>query len=204
MNTSSDSWQQQGTFWLLDLDAPRPSGVAARVPATFTRVVEAAAARMLADAMRLPAEHVRARFAAGARCYVGAVDGVWASYGWVSFHEEQIGEISLRIRLKPGEAYIWDCATAPAYRRLRLYTALLAHIVAELRAEGFTRIWIGADSDNLPSQYGIATVGFQPVADLLINSASPARQLQLRGRPGAPTQIVSDVRQMLHGGDLIL
>jgi GNAT superfamily N-acetyltransferase len=175
----------------------------ARVPAAFTRVDEASS-RPLADVMRLPADHVRGRFLAGARCYVGVVDGVWATYGWVSYYEEQIGEIGLSIRLNPGEAYIWDCATAPAYRRLRLYTALLAHIVAELRAEGFTRIWIGADSDNLPSQYGIATVGFHPVADLLINSASPTRQLQLRGRPGAPTQIVSDVRQMLHGGDLIL
>ena len=56
----------------------------------------------------------------------------------------------LPIRLAPGEVYIWDCATLPAYRGQGLYPALLAHIVKELSAEGLRRAWIGADTGSEP------------------------------------------------------
>ena len=42
------------------------------------------------------------------------------SYGWVNFVEEHTGELNLRIQLLPGEGYLWDCATIPAFRRSRL------------------------------------------------------------------------------------
>ena len=87
----------------------------------------------------------------------------------------------------PGEAYIWDCATLPAYRRLRLYTALLVHIVEQLYAEGLCRVWIGADAENRASQSGMALAGFQPVADLVVtrvigHEQCNAVQIQKAGR----------------------
>lgn len=199
--SADDAWRQQGTFWLLDADGAVPAGAATRVPARFT-CAGADSAPALAGLMGVDAEQVRRRIAAGSRCYVAEVGGEWAAYGWVSFHEEHIGEIGLHIRLRPGEAYIWDCATMPAFRRLGLYTALLAHIAGALRAEHFTRIWIGADTDNTPSQVGIAAAGFQPVVDLFVESNDAAPHLQLRGQAGVAGQVVDDVRRMLHGAGL--
>ena len=197
---SEDGWRHQGTFWVYEPERALPAKVTVRVPATFVRA-GSDSAPVLARLMDLDVGLVLQRFAAGGRCYVADVGGSWVCYGWVSFLEEQIGEIGLSIRLRPGEAYIWDCATVPAYRRRRLYTALLSHMVTVLRMEGISRIWIGADTGNAASQNGIAASGFQPVADLLMNTALAAPQWQLRERPGAAALVLSDIRAMLHGAD---
>jgi len=188
-----------GTLWVMHLDWPMPDRVVPLVPTTFIGVGSEATC-MLARAMSLESSsEVQRRFATHRRCYAAMVEGNLAAYGWVTFDEECIGEMGVHIHLVPGEAYIWDCATAPLYRRRGLYTALLAHIVGELRGEGLCRVWIGADGDNLPSQKGIARVGFQPAVDLI--AARPAADCPIRmyGRHGIPKQIVSDARGALSG-----
>lgn len=191
--------QLLGTLWVLNLDAPVTRGPEPRVAVVFRRVGPEASP-LLARAMGLddPAE-VFQRFASGRHCYIASVEGVLATYGWVTLDEELIGELGLHIRLAPGEAYIWDCATLPAYRGLRLYSALLGYIVNQLRSEGLRRIWIGADMDNLPSQAGMALSGFQPVADIVLDPFLVPRKMRVRGRPGAPDQIVEDARRALFG-----
>jgi GNAT superfamily N-acetyltransferase len=186
--------QPQGTFWLLDLNQPLPVGLIPRVPTTFMRVGPELA-QELAHAMQLDDPSVvLQRFARGCHCYAGRIEGKLATYGWVTFDEEDIGELGLKFRLKAGEAYIWDCATPPAYRGLRLYPALLARILGELHRQGLQRAWIGADTDNLASQSGMVRVGFQPVIDVFITRVSTMPQFWVRGRPGVPEQLVTDVR----------
>ena len=191
--------RRPGTIWVLNLDWPTPDGLTPHLPATLMRAGPEAA-QPLAGLMGLdnPAA-VLQRFASGRRCYAAWVEGTLAAYGWVSFGEEEIGEMRLRIRLAPGEAYIWDCATAPAYRRRHLYTALLGHIAGELRADVLCRAWIGVDSDNLASQKGIALAGFRPVADLIVARALAVRLVWVRGRPGIPEHVVTDARRALLG-----
>jgi GNAT superfamily N-acetyltransferase len=188
-----------GTLWVMHLDWPAPDRVMPLIPATFVQV-KPEATLMLARAMDLddPSD-VQQRFASGRRCYGVLIEGNLAAYGWVTFEEEHIGEMGLCIHLVPGEAYIWDCATTPLYRRRGLYTALLAHIIDEMRVEGLCRVWIGADGDNLPSQKGIARAGFQPVVDLIAARAAAKRSIRLHGRPGIPKQIVADARVALFG-----
>ncbi len=103
--------QHLGTLWVLDLGEPSLVGPMPRIAVIFQHVGPEAAPS-LAQAMQLedPAEVLR-RFAAGKRCYTGTVEGELATFGWVTFDEESIGELRLRIRLAPGEAYIWDCVT---------------------------------------------------------------------------------------------
>jgi hypothetical protein len=113
----------------------------------------------------------------------------------VSFEEEHIGELNLRIRLLPGEAYIWDCVTIPAFRRNRLYSALLGYIIRELHADGFCRAWIGADMENIPSQQGIAHAGFHHIGDLVVARVLAIRQVWVRGQPGVPEHIVAEARR---------
>ncbi len=185
--------RHMGTFWVLPLAASAPAGVAPRVPATFEQTgLEAAGA--LAQAMELedPAP-VLERFATGRRCYIARVAGALASYGWVSFEEEGIGEIGLSLHLQPGEAYIWDCATLPAYRGQRLYPALLTHIISKLRAEGLQRVWIGASHENVPSHKGMQLAGFQPVADLLLRN----HHLWVQGYPGVSPEVIESICRAL-------
>src|SRR5215831_11774899 len=188
-----------GTLWVLNLNEPSLDGPAPRVTATFQRAGPEVVPS-LAQAMGLEdLAEVLQRFAAGKRCYIGNVEGVLATYGWVTFDEEWIGELHLRIRLAAGEAYIWDCATLPAYRGLRLYPSLLGFMVNELRAEGLQRIWIGADADNLPSQKGMVLAGFHPVVDMVLDRALALRMTWVRGRPGVPEKLVEDARRALLG-----
>jgi hypothetical protein len=136
------------------------------------------------------------RFNTGRRCYTAWVGDTLAAYGWVSFDEEYIGELNLRVRLLPGEVYIWDCATAPLFRRNRLYSALLSFIIGELCTEQLCRAWIGADLANKPSQQGIARAGFHHVADLVVARVLAMRQVVwVQGQPDVPDQLVAEARR---------
>jgi hypothetical protein len=189
-----------GTLWLLDPSEPSLIAPVPRVEVHF-QCVGSESALLIAQAMGLGRpEGVFKRFDEGKRCYIGNVDGVLATYGWVTFDKELIGELSMHIRLLPGEAYIWDCATLPEYRGLRLYPSLLWYIVEELRSQGLRRLWIGADADNLPSQVGMRLCGFQPVADLVLDYALAFHAFWIRGHAGAPEQHVEDARRALLGG----
>ena len=189
----------QGTLWMLDRGQPLPVGPVLQVPVVFMRAGPEVA-QELAQAMNLDDQAmILQRFDNGRHCYVGRIEGRLATYGWVTFDEEDIGELSLSIRLKAGEAYIWNCATLPAYRGQRVYSALLAHTVGELHRQGLHRVWIGADSDNLPSQRGMALAGFHPIGDVVVNPGLTMRRVWLRGRPGVPEQLVMDLRHALFG-----
>lgn len=191
--------QPAGTFWTLDLKESLPEEVKPGLAARLARV-DAEAVPALAQAMGLAdAALVLERLAGQRRCYGAWVDGALVAYGWVTFDEEEIGELGVRVRLAPGEAYVWDCATLPAYRGQRLYPALLSYISRELRAEGFERVLIGADTDNLPSQQGMIRAGFQPLADMQMYPARRQHRLRLIGRPGVPKEQVQRVRQALVG-----
>ena len=199
MDAPEENQRPFGTMWLLHLKGSG-AAVAPRIDARFQRVGPEGV--MLAEAMGLAeAAPVLERFDGGARCYAGFVRDALANYGWVSFGEEWISELATHIRLGPDEAYIWDCATLPAFRGQGLYPALLGHISRELRDEGLRRVWIGTDYGSLDSQKGIVRAGFQPIADFYSVAAcadSPAAErFQVRGRPGVPDDLVRDARVAL-------
>lgn len=197
MNLPDDDKQTYGKFWVFERAWLVPTNVLPRVPATFERIGPGAAL-YLANAMQLddPAPIIE-RFTPQRRCYTAWVDQVIAAYGWVSFEYEDIGEIELRLRLRPGEAYVWDCATLPEYRRQGLYSSLLTHILRELRAENLERVWIGAESINLPSLQGIARAGFMHVADIFEPGEGVGPTRVLRGVPGVPESLVDTACWML-------
>jgi len=188
-----------GTLWLLDLSEPSLIGPIPRVEVNF-KLVGSEAASLITEAMGLGSpEEVFKRLDAGKRCYIGNVNGILATYGWVTFDKELIGELRLHIQLSPGEAYIWDCATLAEYRGLRLYPSLLWYIIGELRSQGLKRIWIGADADNLPSQVGMRLCGFRPIADFVLDYALALHSYWIRGHSGASEQHVEDARRALLG-----
>jgi ribosomal protein S18 acetylase RimI-like enzyme len=186
-----------GRLWRFALDAPLPL-IEPRLPAHF-RLIAETDAPALARAMGTTADAVLNRLRSGRRAHAAWVEGHLAAYCWASFADEAIGEQGLTLRLRPGEAYLWDCATLPAYRRQGLYTALLAHGLAALRAQGLSAVWIGADLDNTASHGGIERAGFIPVADLYHGNGPAAGQMWVTGLPGAPVEWVADARGALLG-----
>jgi len=185
-----------GILWMLRLDKPLPGSPKPRIPATFSRAGPEIAGE-LAQAMGLdnPAL-VLQLFVTGRHCHIARVEGRLATYGWITFDEEGIGELGLSMHLREGEAYIWNCATLPEYRGQRLYPALVAHMLGVLKSAGFQQVWIGTDADNLASQVGVELVGFQPIAEVI--QAQDGR-FSSRGRPGVPLQDVLDAHFALFG-----
>lgn len=194
-----DKTQHMGILCLLDLDKPLPAHPVPRVPVTFVRAEQAVAGE-LAEAMGLTdAAPVLQRLSLGRHCYIARVANQLVAYGWITFDKEEIGELGLSVRLLPGEAYIWDCATLPAFRGQRLYPALLVHILEALQQTGFRRAWIGMDADNLPSQTGATLAGFQPVIDILLVREPNAPRFVARGYPGVTCEYVQDAQYALFG-----
>lgn len=188
--------RRAGTIWTLDLGDSTPH-VKPRRAAAFGRLQPQNGPALEAALDGGASADIGRRFASGRRCYAAWVGEQIAAYGWVSFNEEYVGELNMRLRLLPGEAYIWDCVTLPAFRRNYFYSALLLYIAGELRAEGLCRAWIGADQENLASQKGMARAGFRHVADLLIaHHPAATRQAWVQGLPGVPDELVSAARRV--------
>jgi ribosomal protein S18 acetylase RimI-like enzyme len=198
MTSSEPASPSGGRLWVKPLDGPlaEPSP---KVPADMRRL-EAADAAALAVAMGLDGRAtVAGRLATGRRPYGAWVDGHLAAYGWVSFEDEPIGERQLRLHLKPGEAYVFDCATRPAHQRQGLYSALLRFVLRDLQRDGLRRAWIGADLSNAASHRGIERAGFVAVLDLLNEDAPGGPSRRLVGLPGVPDALVADGRWALFG-----
>jgi len=194
MVSAENDPRRAGVIWALNLDEPTPV-IAPHIPATF-RPAGPESVSALAGAMGPEAStEILKRFETGRRCYTAWAGDKLAAYGWVSLNEEYIGELNLRLTLLPGEAYIWDCATLPAFRRNYLYSALLVYILGELRSENLCRVWIGADFDNVASQRGIARAGFQQVADLVVARVLALRSVWVQGRPNVPDGLVAEARR---------
>ena len=193
MVSADNDPRRHGTIWVLNLDKEMPA-VSPRVHADFRRVTPDLAPALASSTSSLPLTEIAKRLESGRQCYAAWVDGRVAAYGWVSFEDEDIVELNLRIKLLPGEAYIWDCATLPAFREKRLYSALLIYILRELRLQNLCRAWIGADMDNTASQKGMARAGFRHVADLVIERVLAMRQVWVTGLPDVPDSIVAEAR----------
>ena len=188
---------EHGTVWAMDLAEASPAPVLPRVAARFEEA-HADAVEALAQAMGSSnSESIRRRLATGRRCFTMRVGESIVAYGWTSQASECIGELEREIQIGPGEAYVWDCATLPAHRRLRLYSALLSQIVVQLRGEGVRRIWIGTSVYNQPSLRAFANAGFEPVAEALYMRVLNLGGLRVTGQRGAPAPSVSAARRAL-------
>ena len=194
MVSAENDPRRHGTIWVLNLDQ-EPPAVIPRIQADFRRITVDLVPALAASIGPLYLNELTQRLESGRQCYAAWVDGQVAAYGWVSFVEEEIGELNLRIKLLPGEAYIWDCATLPAFREKLLYSALLIYILNELRAQNLCRAWIGADYDNIASQKGMTRAGFHHVADLIIERVLAMRQVWVVGLPDVPESIVAAARR---------
>jgi len=166
-------------------------------------LVGMAGAVELAAAMDVPLAFVTERLA-WSRCYAGWVDGRIVSYGWVSAVATPIGEIDSTIQPDPGEAYIWDCVTAVAYRGRGLYRRLLIFILRDLTRDQVQRVWIATVEENGPGRQGAQRAGFQPVLRIRYLRLGAWRRRWVRGVAGATPEEQEAARQRLRIGSAAL
>jgi GNAT superfamily N-acetyltransferase len=118
---------------------------------------------VMARLNRLDVKEIEARWQAGHRSYVGYLEGIPVTYGWIATRSASIGELDLDFALPANERYLWDFATLPRWQGRGLYPRLLQAIIEAERAE---RYWIIYAPENLPSGAGIQKAGFQIVGQL--------------------------------------
>jgi len=187
-----------GTIWTFDLNDPIPL-LPAKIAIDFRRAGSDLSQALAEELHGVMVSEILERFKSGRRCYTAWVGAQLAACGWVSFLDEYVGELDVRLRLLPGEAYIWDCVTRPAMRGQHVYTSLLGFILARLQLDGLHRAWIGADIENVASQSGIHLAGFQPVADMVVRTDTRSARLQVQGRADAPKALVAAAHRLYLG-----
>lgn len=192
---------QKGVLWALELSLMEGGEkafsqiVTSRIEAVFEEIHEFDASTMATDIGLSNSETIIRRLSKNRRCFIAKVKGTIAAYGWVSTGAECVGEMGRQIRLRPNEAYVWDCLTLPAYRRQRLYSALLGFINITLANEGFRRIWIGSNLENQPSLRGFDNAGFRPAALITHFRLNTLNCLWVRQYGEAPTQLTTAARE---------
>jgi GNAT superfamily N-acetyltransferase len=190
---------ERGSLWVADLggDGLKAQPSRASVDAVFSEAHREETERV-AQAMGLVNQApVLRRLASGRRCFIARVNGEIAAYGWVSRSVECIGEIEHELHLLPEEAYVWDCATLPQYRRKGLYTALLSFILANLCHEDLNRVWIGSSLKNKPSLRGFSKAGFQPVIRLFYLRLFSLSFLRVSREPASSPALSTAAQQIL-------
>lgn len=193
--------ERDGTVFTYDLgDDP----AAPALPGVAIGVATPDDAPALQEAMQAsgayPDDVVEVRLRDRRRPYVVKTAGLIASYGWVAFEAEPVGDLGFSFELDQDEAYIYDCATRPDYRGRGYYPALLRAMAADLRTEGYKRLWIGTAPGNVVSQRGIARAGFMKVADVHITfQADGALHTYMHGVPGVPPALLDHAAWAMHG-----
>jgi GNAT superfamily N-acetyltransferase len=138
-------------------------------PAEFSRLEVDALDRLLSTVKQMDPiapEAIAKRFQIGRQCFVAQANGAVVAYGWLTRGSEYVGEFERELQVGADEAYVWDCATLPNYRRQRLFSALLAYITDRLRREGMQRLWIIGLAAAPGIDRGVAAAGFQPILSL--------------------------------------
>ncbi len=112
---------------------------------------------------------------------------------WVRFEESELRQAYIaalqRLAARAEHRQVWSEAIAYVQRLVQL----------DPLSEEVQRRLIDLYADNLPSQSGVALVGFQPVVDVIMTRVLAMRRPWVRGRPGVPEQLVMDARRALLG-----
>ena len=149
----------------------------------------------IASFMQIDAGIVADRMARGCRCFTARLGDEVVAFGWLATGAEWIGELELEIRPGPSEAYVWNCATAPAHRRKGYFRAVVAGITAQARAEGFRRLWIG--TLDIPPAKAVAELGFVPAVRFTTVWLSGTRWLRVRRASRVDRALLRSARQVL-------
>ena len=129
-------------------------------------VATSAPVDLIARLAELPNSEVLRRLNEGHLLFLLRVDGDPAAYGWSATEAAHIGGLALEFDVPPGERYLWDFVTLPAYRGQGLYPLLLQEILRRQLGEA-EWFWIGHEPHNEASRRGILKAGFRLAGQVL-------------------------------------
>ena len=156
----------------------------------------------LVAAMGHDGDRAVARFERGCRCLAAWTGGRVVAYAWLSMGPEWVGELGCRIRPGPGEAYVWNCVTAPPYRHQRLYTALLGEAAGRLCQEGLTRLWVVTLAEVPHASRGVMAAGFRAALSLSARRLGGLHLLWATAEAGADRALAASARRVAGGPHL--
>ena len=193
---------RRGTLWSATLkNRPSDAMTYAHVPARFARITDETRRHLIKTASQMDPispDALQRRFDQGSHCYGAWIDDSLVSYGWLTCGPEWVGEFERNLQIPPGDAYIWDCATLPDYRRQGLFRSLLSFIVSELQHGEIERLWIISVLKAPAIARGISDAGFEPVASLAYLRFSRLRGTSIQPCAGVSSSQFSLARQILN------
>ena len=133
----------------------------------------------------IPVDEVMRRLAEGHALFTARLDGELAAYGWSASERAHIGGLDLHFTISPGERYLWDFVTMPAFRGRGIYPLLLQAIL-RLQSDLADGFWIGHEPGNESSRRGILKAGFRVAGHVW---RLPDRTLALVGAPDVDAEL---------------
>jgi GNAT superfamily N-acetyltransferase len=127
--------------------------------------------QLIASLSGISVQETQQRRAHGHRPYIAHLHGRPVAYGWSAHRTATIGELGLTFTLPPGNRYLWDFATLPAWQGRGVYPHLLRAILSQEWPDA-ERFWIIYAPENLPSGAGMHKAGFTIVGELSFQSDS--------------------------------
>jgi GNAT superfamily N-acetyltransferase len=121
----------------------------------------------------LTENRVLSRYQNAHRLYAAFLEDQAVGFGWVAMQTGGIEELDFSFAMPPGNCYLWDFVTLPAWRGRGVYPHLLQEI-ARLE-DDVERFWIGYEDHNEVSGRGIARAGFRVVGDLIVEGRRVTR-----------------------------
>src|SRR6185295_11422290 len=97
MVSAENDPRRRGTIWVLNMDKESPT-VIPRLPADFCRLTPDLAPLLASSTGSITLNEITSRLESGRQCYAARVEGRIVAYGWVSFGDEDIGELNLRMK----------------------------------------------------------------------------------------------------------
>jgi len=97
--------------------------------------------------------------------YVACIGDVLVAYGWSASGPTRFGSPSVSFVVSPGNRYLMDFATLPAWRGRGIYPRLLQAIMDQ-KCSDAERFWTMHHRDNAASARGIQKAGFANVAEI--------------------------------------
>ena len=121
----------------------------------------------------LTRQRVRLRRESAHRLYAAFLSDEPVGFGWVALQTGGIEELDFSFVVPPGNRYLWDFVTLPAWRGRGIYPHLLQEILRQ--EDDSERFWIGYEAHNEASARGIARAGFRVVGDLVVDGGRVTR-----------------------------
>jgi len=129
--------------------------------------------------MYLSPDQIRARFAAGDRCFAVVDGGEIASYMWVAGKTHQLSEAYLSFRCGPNQAWLYNAVTVKSARGKGYYKQLFRHLSSVLGEEGTSELYGFAEEANAPSRAGMRKAGFAPVVRFEVTKILSSRRFRV-------------------------